>query len=1684
MGGGGGIDNNWFVRAAKQGMDFFNPAAWLLKPKRQFESAKDIVSQGARGLGDVGYATAEGISRLVGAEGAAESVARAREQAHEFYGEADTPLGQVAGPVGRIGGELAAFATPGTAVGRVAGLVGRAGSLTGKAGAVASKLAKPSTRVGQFAREAAFGVPIDAPIGAANEDEALLGLLSNLYPDGQTPWGSFEELAESPYARAAFEAGVGVGLTGTVVAGLSRLGKMKATRYDQGALGRVGEATEPVRQEAMDIRGPEARGLRSEFGDLLEARRLNEKEAEVVDAFGAIKTQPPPKPAGLLTGPRDPYAIPPDRLEAGGPKLLPPGPELRGVNQLEFEPGPNRQATYNELFGGQGTADEAMEVLRSHARVQRKRELAQTFREGFDYTYIQPEPVGPPRELANPRRKPPGMKRMPRFRIRSTIPAEMTKKTEEEIVYQLTLNEMRIPMEMRAADMIGGRSWENDLVTYSVPSRPNYAMQRLGNAQSRAYDLQQELIRRKTPGPEIDRYQVESIERILANDDYNWNLSPISRDGKRIRRLSLFGNPGEWDEIPGYQGLTGQEVPPNMAQDVRLLEQTALAEPRPGVFPETPVAGLQRGEGGPGIPPDRALEAADERAGMQLYGGLPFQEFRNLTPQQIKASIGGGVGAALGAGADEENRLRGGVLGAIGGFGVGAGLGSKFLKNRIGAVGDVSEQLAREADRANSRKRVLSQASPMPTPEDVAGMSVREIQAKYPGYLQSLDVQSRRQSFPDVINQQGSTVYGLSSGLAGGAIGGAAGFALDDDEPLRGAIMAGTFGFVAGLAGGTHLVKHERVMERLMSTAKKGAPEYVSDITPQTGQGDFKVYIRNLRSDPLGVKELESYISKVKQDPTFRNQRMSTGDMEVAAKAVSEDEILKQNWNQSLSAPETFKIASMIDENMAFLDKTYAAFREATPQSADYMQLGEAIRVMEARQDVLLRRWIGGVSQNGRDLAAARLLANRTTNPSTWLMKAQRNIGMEQQLPQPLIQDILAAAKAGDKARLVELTEKARKGSTWKSANYHATWIRAGMLTLPVSLTRAIVGNSARAIADTASKPMAVLGDKIASILTHRRTQRFGGLGGAKARIQGIMATTPVTKEGRAVGKAILTGSMIDDTFEKFDMPRTTRLEPIAGEKSWMQGFVNAVFGSQGVLDRPFREMKRRASIVDQAHLLAFHGSLDEQAERIAKGMGDEGTAKGFRSDTQGLSREEFKQYLIDNPTADMAAIAAQDALDAVFQNKTALSNLATGLIHGARETTPALGDVVQATVLPFVRTPSSVASKGIESTPLGVLKTPHDAVRLYKLAHAKGKIDEVALATAQRRAVERFGRYSTGILGVAFGYSLYSKGLMTASLPQSPGERDQRQAEGKPPYSIYISDKVPLVGGRWHPVGQIQPFGSILAYGAALAEADANRSGAPSQAFEGADTWWEKSLNRVAGFMQAQMEVTGSVGQQMMDVPFFSGTKETIEVARDPERTLAKFLQSKAQSIVPNLVAGFARWQDPVVREADNVWQSVQSRLPTQSSKLAPKPDIFGEAIVREHGGADRALFAMANVTGSRRDNLKDDPVLQEIVDIGYVVPHIDKESGDTKEGYRKRQEVYGKLTRQTIEMVMNSREYHFMEQAAQQYINQDPMFANVTVADLAAALRRDLLRKHIARERRNLTTAIAEQGLTPFSQ
>lgn len=449
-----------------------------------------------------------------------------------------------------------------------------------------------------------------------------------------------------------------------------------------------------------------------------------------------------------------------------------------------------------------------------------------------------------------------------------------------------------------------------------------------------------------------------------------------------------------------------------------------------------------------------------------------------------------------------------------------------------------------------------------------------------------------------------------------------------------------------------------------------------------------------------------------------------------------------------------------------------------------------------------------------------------------------------------------------------------------------AIW-KAGLLTGIKTTGLNFFSNLSHGVSEIVKDVPAAAVDSVAALFTGKRTKTLT----LNSAFEGI-------KEGVIKGKRYFsTGFDERNIGAKLDYKQVNFGKgPVAKA---FQTYTDVVFRALGAGDQPFYYAALSRSLMDQA---------------LAEGI------------NQGLKGRELVQNayrILEEPTEQMIRYATADATTAVFQNQTKLGDAARTI-----QKIPGIGEII----LPFGRTPSSVAMQIVNYSPVGIAKTIIENI-------GKGRFD-------QRLFSQGLGRGLTGTAVLAIGMELAKNGLVSLDYPVGD-EREQKlqEIEGIKPNSVKID-------GVWRSPIVLGPLGNIILIGAHFQNA-IEKEGSPSEAMSTA--FW--------GGLKSFTEQT-----------FLTGISDAVNALNDPERYAKSYLPGLIASLVPTLVSDLARATDPLERRAETTLQRVQSRIPGARRGLEPQVDILGQE--RESVGNPLEIL----IDPTRPSKEKSTPVSKEL--------------------------------------------------------------------------------------------------------
>lgn len=383
----------------------------------------------------------------------------------------------------------------------------------------------------------------------------------------------------------------------------------------------------------------------------------------------------------------------------------------------------------------------------------------------------------------------------------------------------------------------------------------------------------------------------------------------------------------------------------------------------------------------------------------------------------------------------------------------------------------------------------------------------------------------------------------------------------------------------------------------------------------------------------------------------------------------------------------------------------------------------------------------------------------------------------------------------------------------------------------------------------------------------------------------------------------------------------------------------------------------------------------------------------------------ELKKLQPNAKTEDLEKLADEFGLERTFQNKSGLSEALKVIKIGAPHQEGrgglnalnikgvGLGDVI----MPYTQTPANILSKGIEYTPLNIIK-------LAKIASG-GKQN---IAKNQKSFTDAVGRMFTGSGIAALGYSLASQGLITGKEQSASSKvKALNKESGQQQYSIKIGD-------TWYSFDWAQPASIPLALGVDFYNAGLKQEDVASKLAKGLTSAGDTLTNQ--GVLQG---ITRMFGGQ------------------SPTTGLVDSLAQFPSQFIPTLANQTAQVTDKYKREADysnlstTAKTTAMKRIPVVRQQLEPSIDLYGEKALEQQGrpALEKAISVFLSPSLTSKETK--DPLTKEIVRVYKstnetgVIPKKDPPEGLTKQQETAFKIDMGKSVKPALSMMVNSSMY-----------------------------------------------------------
>ncbi len=314
--------------------------------------------------------------------------------------------------------------------------------------------------------------------------------------------------------------------------------------------------------------------------------------------------------------------------------------------------------------------------------------------------------------------------------------------------------------------------------------------------------------------------------------------------------------------------------------------------------------------------------------------------------------------------------------------------------------------------------------------------------------------------------------------------------------------------------------------------------------------------------------------------------------------------------------------------------------------------------------------------------------------------------------------------------------------------------------------------------------------------------------------------------------------------------------------------------------------------------------------------------------------RDALGQYLKANKTTKItdAAVnyAVRRAEEATYRDASKLANW----LNQLKRQGGAAGMVTEA-LIPFAKTPINVAKRGIEYSPVGLLKG---------LTYSLGKVKKGEKTASE--AIEEMAKGLTGTGAMILGIWLKKNGVITGAADEDRDKAAFDKVAGKQPFAINID-------GKYYTWDWAQPVSTPIAMGAQIYDSIKGNDNLVNSIFNGISTGADTVFN----------------------IPLFQNVRKVVGGRQSVASALGDIFESYFKQAVPVVGGQIARTVDPTIRSTytpkggkdllsnlgyrgERTVKYIESRTPGLSSKLSAQIDTWGNEVKQPDNVAARAAL------------------------------------------------------------------------------------------------------------------------------
>lgn len=365
-----------------------------------------------------------------------------------------------------------------------------------------------------------------------------------------------------------------------------------------------------------------------------------------------------------------------------------------------------------------------------------------------------------------------------------------------------------------------------------------------------------------------------------------------------------------------------------------------------------------------------------------------------------------------------------------------------------------------------------------------------------------------------------------------------------------------------------------------------------------------------------------------------------------------------------------------------------------------------------------------------------------------------------------------------------------------------------------------------------------------------------------------------------------------------------------------------------------------------------------------------------------GVTAEMLQSGTVDTKTLESArAYAIREAQKATYRDTNALSEFVSNLRYHGENPVGKAANFLMEGVLPFRKTPANILMRGVEYSPIGLVKG---------LTYDLAQVRDGNMTAAQ--AIDNISAGLTGTGLVALGAFLAAQGLVSGGSGEDEKQAGQNDLTGGQPYAISI-------GGKNYTLDWLAP--EALPF------------------FVGVELWKAKSSQGTGRFSDDVVSALTSISEPMLEMSMLQSLQDLLDSVEYSDNKIFTILSTATLNhltqAVPTLLGQAERTAEsrrdttfidrasPISNDMQYTIGRVANKLPGVEFQQIPYLDAWGR---EENTGTfpERVFNNFLNPAYVSEEKETDvDRELQRLYDAGYdnVLPQRTSQSVKVKNEY-----------------------------------------------------------------------------------